>query len=126
MLVIAEVNITKKRRRCREAQAVLAQKQEANRCKQALVGRDVVSQQVAEEAEAKAEGSVALSEAESAKAQLTTPAHSSRSRGPFCAIGRWLRLAHWFSQSLRDASGLGLYVRCQAWCEAGFDHRGAR
>lgn len=75
-LLIAEVNITKSAANVEKAQAILAQKQEANRRKQALVGRDVVSQQVAEEAirdeaVAKADVAVALSEAESAKAQLT-------------------------------------------------------
>ncbi len=75
-LLIAEVNITKSAANVEKAQAILAQKQEANRRKQALVGRDVVSQQVAEEAirdeaVAKADVAVAMSEAESAKAQLT-------------------------------------------------------
>ncbi|MGE0854320.1 MAG: efflux RND transporter periplasmic adaptor subunit, partial [Hyphomicrobiaceae bacterium] len=75
-LLIAEVNINKSAANVEKAQAILAQKQEANRRKQALVGRDVVSQQVAEEAirdeaVAKADVAVALSEAESAKAQLT-------------------------------------------------------
>jgi HlyD family secretion protein len=75
-LLIAEVNIAKSAANVEKAQAVLAQKQEANRRKQALVGRDVVSQQAAEEAVrdeavAKADVAVALSEAESAKAQLT-------------------------------------------------------
>jgi HlyD family secretion protein len=54
----------------------LAQKQEVNRRTQALVGRDVVSRQTAEEAVrdeavAKADVAVAESEAEIAKAQLT-------------------------------------------------------
>jgi HlyD family secretion protein len=74
--LIAEVNIAKSSANVDKAQAVLAQKQEANRRKQALAGRDVVSQQVAEEAirdeaVARADVSVALSEAESAKAQVT-------------------------------------------------------
>ncbi len=74
-LLIAEVNITKGAANVEKAQAILAQKQEANRRKQALVGRDVVSQQVAEEAirdeaVAKADVAVALSEADSVKAQL--------------------------------------------------------
>jgi HlyD family secretion protein len=56
-----------------KARAVLAQKQEANRRKQTLVGRDIISQQSAEEAirdeaVAKADLAVAESEAESAKA----------------------------------------------------------
>jgi HlyD family secretion protein len=75
-VLIAEVNIGKSAANMEKAQAVLAQKQEANRRKQALVGRDVVSQQAAEEAVrdeavARADAAVALSEAESAKAQLT-------------------------------------------------------
>ncbi|MCC6946824.1 MAG: efflux RND transporter periplasmic adaptor subunit [Bradyrhizobiaceae bacterium] len=75
-LLIAEVNITKSAATLEKARAVLAQKQEANRRKQALAGRDVVSQQAAEEAirdeaVAKADVAVAESEVESAKAQLT-------------------------------------------------------
>ena len=75
-LSIAEVNIIKSVANVDKTQAILAQKQETNRRKQALVGRDVVSQQVAEEAirdeaVAKADVAVALSEADSAKAQLT-------------------------------------------------------
>jgi HlyD family secretion protein len=55
---------------------VLAQKQEANRRKQALVGREIVSQQVAEEAvrdEAVAEADVAVADSEvaSAKSQVS-------------------------------------------------------
>lgn len=74
-LLIAEVNITKSAANLEKTRAVLAQKQEANRRKQALVGRDIVSQQVAEEAVrdeavAKADVAVSLSEAESAKAQV--------------------------------------------------------
>ena len=74
-LLIAEVNIGKNAANIEKARAILAQKQEANRRKQALVGRDVVSQQSAEEAirdeaVAKADVSVAMSEAESAKAQV--------------------------------------------------------
>lgn len=73
--LIAEVNIKKTEANVEKAQAVFAQKQDANRRKQALVGRDVVSQQVAEEAlrdevVARADVAVAMSEAESAKAQL--------------------------------------------------------
>jgi HlyD family secretion protein len=75
-LLIAEVNISKSAANVEKAQAILAQKQEANRRKQALVGRDIVSQQAAgeaarDEAVAEADVAVALSEAESAKAQLT-------------------------------------------------------
>lgn len=66
----AESNVSK-------ASAVLAQRQEANRRKQALVGRDVVSAQTAEEAQrdedvAKAELSVAASDVEVARANLET------------------------------------------------------
>lgn len=75
-LLIAEVNIKKSAANIEKSQAVLAQKLEANRRKQTLVGRDIVSQQSAEEAArdeatAKADVAVAQSEAESAKAQLT-------------------------------------------------------
>jgi HlyD family secretion protein len=71
----AEVNIRKSAANLEKAQAVLAQKQEANRRKKALAGRDIVSQQAAEESErdevvAKADVSVAKSEAESVKALL--------------------------------------------------------
>lgn len=74
-LLIAEVNIKKGAANVEKAQAVFAQKQEVNRRRQVLVGRDVVSQQAAEEAVrdeavAKADVAVALSEAENAKAQL--------------------------------------------------------
>lgn len=73
--LIAEVNIKKTEANLEKAQAVFLQKQDANRRKQALVGRDVVSQQVADEAlrdevVARADVAVAMSEAESAKAQL--------------------------------------------------------
>lgn len=73
--LIAEVNIKKTEANLEKAQAVFSQKQDANRRKQALVGRDVVSQQVAEEAlrdevVARADVAVAVSEVESAKAQL--------------------------------------------------------
>lgn len=73
---IAEVNIRRAEANLEKAQAVLAQKQDANRRKQALVGRDIVSQQVAEEAardEAVARADIIVSESEiaSAKAQLT-------------------------------------------------------
>ena len=74
-LDIAEVNIKKAEANLEKAQAVSAQKQEANRRKQALVGRDIVTQQAAEEAlrdevVARADVAVAVSETESAKAQL--------------------------------------------------------
>jgi len=75
-LEIATVNITRAEANLEKARAVLAQKQEANRRKQALVGRDIVSEQVAEEAVrdeavAKADAVVAESEIVSARAQLT-------------------------------------------------------
>lgn len=75
-LAIAQVNIGRAAANVEKAEAVLAQKREANKRKQALAGRDIVSQQAAEEAVrdeavAKAEVAVAKSEAESAKAQLT-------------------------------------------------------
>ncbi len=73
---IAEVNITRAEANLEKARAVLAQRQEANRRKRALVGRDIVSQQVVEEAardEAVAQADVIVAESEiaSAKAQLT-------------------------------------------------------
>lgn len=66
----AESNVTK-------ASAILAQRQEANKRKQALVSRDVVSAQTGEEAQrdedvAKAELSVAASDVEVARANLET------------------------------------------------------
>ena len=75
-LQIAEVNIGRAEANLEKARAVLAQKLEANRRKQALVGRDIVSQQAAEEAVrdeavAKADVRVAESEIASTKAQLT-------------------------------------------------------
>ncbi len=75
-LLIAEVNIAKSAANLEKARAVFIQKQETNRRKQALVGRDIVSQQVAEEAirdeaVAKADVAVAESEVESTKAQQT-------------------------------------------------------
>lgn len=75
-LISAEASITKADANLEKARAVLAQKQEANRRKQALVGRNVVSQEIAEEAQreedvAKADVSVAMSEIEVAKALLT-------------------------------------------------------
>lgn len=74
-LSIAEVNIMKSAANVEKAEAVLAQREAANRRKQSLAGRDVVSQQTAEEAirdeaVAKADVAVAKSEAENAKAQL--------------------------------------------------------
>jgi HlyD family secretion protein len=74
-LQIAEVNIGKARAAVEKARAVLAQKQEANRRKQSLVGRQVISEQTAEEAlrdeaVARADVDVASSEQEAAKAQL--------------------------------------------------------
>ncbi|MCP4386201.1 MAG: efflux RND transporter periplasmic adaptor subunit [Hyphomicrobiales bacterium] len=73
--LIAEVNIKRGEANLEKAEAVLAQRQEVNRRKQALAGRDVVSQQTAEEAArdeavAQADVAVAESEAEIAKAQL--------------------------------------------------------
>jgi HlyD family secretion protein len=75
-LTIAEVNIPKTQANLEKAQAVLTQRHEANRRKQALAGRDVVSQQAAEEAlrdeaVARADVAVAASEGASAAAQLT-------------------------------------------------------
>ena len=75
-LEIATVNITRAEANLEKARAVLAQKQEANRRKQALVSRDIVSEQVAEEAvrdEAVAKADVVVAESEiiSARAQLT-------------------------------------------------------
>ncbi|MFN3745985.1 MAG: efflux RND transporter periplasmic adaptor subunit [Hyphomicrobiaceae bacterium] len=74
-LQTAEVNIKRAEANLEKARALLAQKQEANRRKQSLVGRDIVSQQVAEEAVrdeavAAADVTVAQSEIASAKAQL--------------------------------------------------------
>lgn len=74
-LLITEVNIAKSAASTEKARAVFIQKQETNRRKQTLAGRDVVSQQAAEEAirdeaVAKADVTVAESEAESARAQL--------------------------------------------------------
>ena len=74
-LLIAVVNIAKSAASTEKARAVFIQKQETNRRKQTLAGRDVVSQQAAEEAirdeaVAKADVTVAESEAESARAQL--------------------------------------------------------
>lgn len=74
-LSIAEVNISKAASNLEKAEAVYAQKQSANQRKQSLAGRDVVSQQAAEEAlrdeaVAKADVSVAKSEVANATAQL--------------------------------------------------------
>lgn len=74
-LLIAEVSIRRAEANLEKAEAVLAQKTEVNRRKQTLAGRDVVSQQSAEEAirdeaVAKAEVAVARSEIETAKAQV--------------------------------------------------------
>lgn len=74
-LLIAEANIKKAEANLQKARAVLSQKQEANRRKQALVGRSIISEQAAEEAirdeaVAKADVSVAMSEGEVGKAQL--------------------------------------------------------
>ncbi len=71
----AEVAIQKAQANGEKAQAILAQKHEANRRRQALVGRNVVSEQSGEEAQrdvdvAKAELSVAVSEIAVARAQL--------------------------------------------------------
>lgn len=71
---VAEVNILRATANVEKAQAVLAQKRDANRRKQTLVGRDIVSQQVAEEAirdeaVAKADVIVAESEIAGGKAQ---------------------------------------------------------
>lgn len=75
-LEVAEANIKRVEASLTKAEAVLAQKQDANKRKQALVGREIVSHQVAEEAErdeavAKADVAVAQSEIGGAKAQLT-------------------------------------------------------
>lgn len=75
-LEIAEVNIKRADANLAKARAVMAQKQEANRRKQALVGGRVVSEQTAEEAardEAVARADVAVAESEiaSTRAQLT-------------------------------------------------------
>lgn len=74
-LAIAEVNIQRAAANVEKAQAVFAQKRDANRRKQSLASRDVISQQTAEEAlrdeaVANADVAVAMSEAVSSKAQL--------------------------------------------------------
>jgi HlyD family secretion protein len=75
-VLIADVNIKKAEANVQKAQAVFAQRQDANRRKQTLAGRDIVSQQAAEEslrdeAVARADLAVAFSDADSAKSQLT-------------------------------------------------------
>jgi HlyD family secretion protein len=74
-LTVAEANIRKGEANLEKTQAVLAQKLAANQRKQALAGRDVVTQQAAEEsvrdeAVAKADTTVAQSEVETTKAQV--------------------------------------------------------
>ena len=74
-LEVAEANIKKAEANLEKAQAVLAQKQETNRRKRVLAGRDIVSQETAEEAVrdeavAKADAAVAETEIASSKAQL--------------------------------------------------------
>ncbi len=75
-LIVAEANIKKGEANLEKTRAVLAQKLAANQRKQALAGRDVVTQQAAEEAVrdeavAKADVAVAQSEVETTKAQVT-------------------------------------------------------
>ncbi|HRD78459.1 MAG TPA: efflux RND transporter periplasmic adaptor subunit, partial [Hyphomicrobiaceae bacterium] len=72
---VAEVNIKRAEANLAKARAVLDQRQETNRRKQTLAGRDIVSRQAAEEAardEAIAIADVAIAESEisSTKAQL--------------------------------------------------------
>jgi len=74
-LLIAEANIKRGEANLEKTKAVSAQKQTAYQRKQVLVGRDIVSQQAAEEAVrdeavAKADVAVAQSEMETTKAQL--------------------------------------------------------
>lgn len=74
--LVAEVSIKKAEANLEKAQAVFAQRQEANRRRQTLVGRDIVTQQSAEEAirdeaVARADVAVAAAETDGAKAQLT-------------------------------------------------------
>ncbi|HEX4894067.1 MAG TPA: efflux RND transporter periplasmic adaptor subunit [Hyphomicrobiaceae bacterium] len=74
-VLLAESNIKRSEANLEKAGAVLAQKIEANRRKQTLAGRSVVSEQTAEEAlrdeaVAKADVALARSEGETAKAQL--------------------------------------------------------
>jgi HlyD family secretion protein len=73
--LLADSNIKRAEANLEKTSAVLAQKIEANRRKQTLAGRSVVSEQTAEEAVrdeavAKADVAVARSEGETAKAQL--------------------------------------------------------
>ena len=81
----------------RRRRAVLAQKQEANRRKQALVGRDIVSQQVAEEAardEARGQGRCGRCrerDRRAPKRNSPMPGHNFSSRRRCCGTGRWLR-----------------------------------
>ncbi len=75
LVAVADVSQAKALANVEKTAAVLAQKQEANKRKQSLVGRNVVSEQSAEEAirdeaVAKADLSVAKSEVEVAKAQM--------------------------------------------------------
>ncbi|MCK6451575.1 MAG: efflux RND transporter periplasmic adaptor subunit [Alphaproteobacteria bacterium] len=75
VLLSAEVDVRKAEANVQKARADLAQKQTANRRKQALVGRNIVSEQTAEEAKrdedvAAAELAVAISEVDVAKARL--------------------------------------------------------
>lgn len=82
-LVSAEANIKKADANLQKARAVFAQKQEANQRKQALVGRNVVSREDAEEAQreedvARADVSVAMSETEVANALHTDAAAQLR------------------------------------------------
>lgn len=72
---LAEGSARKAEATLEKARAVLAQKLEANRRKQSLAGRNIVSEQSAEEAfrdeaVAKADVSLALSDGEAAKAQI--------------------------------------------------------
>lgn len=75
-LDVAEANIKRADANLEKARAVLAQKQEANRRKQALMGRDIVAPQAAEEtardeSTAKADVTVAEAEIASTGAQLS-------------------------------------------------------
>jgi HlyD family secretion protein len=74
-LAIAEVNIQRAAANVEKAQAVFAQKRDANRRKQSLASRDVISQQAAEEAlrdeaVANADVAVAMTEAVSSNRLL--------------------------------------------------------
>lgn len=100
-LLAAEVNVGKAEAIVQRANAVLAQRQDVNRRTQALVGRSVVSQETAEEAQlnediAAADLAVSLSEVDVAQAQLadaraaldyeTTLLNQHVLRAPFDAI----------------------------------------